>query len=128
LLGLTPLSVGLVLAIGAWFCECLGYWFAFDAFPNPPDMSLSVGVFAYSFSTVAGVVSPGGIGPTDIGLIELARNFTPGLADRPEVAAAAAFIVRICTLWFAVGLGALALMRFRAEVSVDVDEVRADAP
>ena len=88
-------------------------------------MRLAVAVFAYSFSTVAGVVSPGGIGPTDLGLIELARNFTPGLADRPEVAAAASFVVRICTLWFAVALGAIALMRFRAEVDVDIETARA---
>jgi len=122
LLGLKPLGVGLLLATAAWFCECLGYWWAFDAFPGAPAMDLSVAVFAYSFSTVAGVVSPGGIGPTDIGLIELARNFTPGLGR--EVAAAVSFVVRICTLWFAVGLGAVALLRFRAEVEVDVETAR----
>jgi len=126
LLGLRPLVIGLALATVAWFCECLGYYWAFSAFPEPPGLSLSVAVFAYSFSTVAGVVSPGGIGPTDIGLIELARNFTPGLAGRPEVAAAASFVVRICTLWFAVALGAIALMRFRAEVDVDVETARSD--
>ena len=124
LLGFRPLLLGLVLAILAWFLECYGYWLAFDAFPVAVDMDLSVGVFAYSFSTVAGIVSPGGIGPTDVGLIELARTFTPGLADQPELAAAAAFIVRVCTLWFAVGLGALALLRFRTLVDVDVDVAR----
>jgi len=124
LLALRPLLVGLVLAILAWFLECYGYWLAFDAFPVPVDMDLGVAVFAYSFSTVAGVVSPGGIGPTDVGLIELARTFTPDLADQRELAAAASFIVRVCTLWFAVGLGALALLRFRTLVEVDVEVAR----
>ena len=127
LLGLRPLLLGLLLATVAWFCECLGYFWAFDAFPDSPGIDLPVAVFAYSFSTVAGVVSPGGIGPTDIGLIELACQFTEGLSDRRDVAAAASFVVRLCTLWFAVLLGAVALMRFRAEVEVDVDAARAGA-
>ena len=122
-----PLVVGLLLATAAWFCECLGYYWAFDAFPDSPGLDLSVAVFAYSFSTVAGVVSPGGIGPTDIGLIELACQFTEGLSERRDIAAAASFVVRLCTLWFAVFLGALALMRFRADVAVDVDVARSNA-
>jgi len=127
LLGLRPLALGLLLATVAWFCECLGYYWAFDAFPDSPGLELSVAVFAYSFSTVAGVVSPGGIGPTDIGLIELACQFTEGLSERRDLAAAASFVVRICTLWFAVLLGAVALMRFRSEVEIDVDVARSGA-
>jgi len=124
LLGMRPLLLGLLLATVAWFCECLGYYWAFDAFPDSPGLELPVAVFAYSFSTVAGVVSPGGIGPTDIGLIELACQFTDGLSERRDLAAAASFVVRLCTLWFAVLLGAVALMRFRADVAVDVEIAR----
>ena len=124
LLGVRPLVVGLRLATVAWFCECLGYYWAFDAFPDSPGLELPVAVFSYSFSTVVGVVSPGGIGPTDIGLIELACQFTEGLSERRDLAAAASFVVRLCTLWFAVLLGAVALMRFRADVAVDVEVAR----
>ena len=116
-----PLLVGVGLGAVAWFCECMGYWLAFRGF-GVEGMRAAVAVFAYAFSTVAGVVTPGGIGPTDIGLIELARPFTPGL--RNEVATAASFLVRVCTLWFAVALGALALLRFRNLVDVDVEVAR----
>ncbi len=125
LLGARALVGGLLLATLAWYCECMGYWLAFrgfgvEAFPH------SVGVFAYSFSTVLGVVSPGGIGPTDVGLIEIALRFSQGMTK--DVATAASFLVRVCTLWFAVGLGAVALMRFRGVVDVDVEQARGGTP
>ncbi len=121
LLGARSLVLGLLLATLAWYCECLGYWFAFGGF-GIEDFQHSVAVFAYSFSTVLGVVSPGGLGPTDVGLIEIALRFSDELTR--EVATAASFLVRVATLWFAVGLGAIALMRFRGVVDVDVDEAR----
>ena len=121
LLGPRPLLAGLGLGAAAWLCECVGYWLAFRGF-GVEDFQLDVGVFAYAFSTVLGVVSPGGLGPTDLGLIELARRFTPGLSQ--EIAAAASFLVRLCTLWFAVILGARALLGFRRYVDVDVEEAR----
>ena len=121
LLGARALVAGLGLASVAWYCECLGYWLAFGGF-GVDDFPHSVGVFAYSFSTVLGVVSPGGLGPTDVGLIEIAMRFSEGLTR--DVATAASFLVRLCTLWFAVGLGAIALMRFRGVVDVDVEQAR----
>lgn len=121
LLGARALVLGLLLATFAWYLECLGYWLAFDGF-GIESFQHSVGVFAYSFSTILGVVSPGGLGLTDAGLIEIARVFDPDMPH--DVATAASFLVRVCTLWFAVGLGAIALMRFRGVVDVDVDEAR----
>lgn len=122
LLGFRPLLAGLALGSLAWGCECAGYWLAFRGFDV--DLSPAVGLFAYAFSTVIGVVSPGGLGPTDLGLIQLALRFTPGLTD--EVATAASFLVRLCTLWFAVLLGARALLGFRRFVEVDADEARSE--
>lgn len=123
LLSLRPLLLALLLASTAWYLECLEYWVAFQSFGTQAT-SLPVAVFAYSFSTVAGAVSPGGLGPTDIGLIELALQFSPELER--EVATAAAFVVRLCTLWFAVALGALALLRFGALIDIDLEQVTRD--
>ncbi len=122
LLSSGPLVGGLALSVIAWMAECWEYHLAWSAF-GVETMRLPVSIFAYAFSTVAGVVSPGGLGPTDVGLIEIARRFTPGLGQ--DVATAAAFIVRVSTLWFAVALGAVALLRFGGAVSVDVDAARA---
>ncbi len=121
LLGLRALVPGLLLATVSWYCECLEYFFAFRGF-GVEGVGLDLSVFAYAFSTVLGVVSPGGIGPTDIGLIEIARQFVDNLSH--EVATAASFIVRFCTLWFAVGLGAAALFRFGSVLQVSVDEAK----
>jgi uncharacterized protein (TIRG00374 family) len=122
LLGPRLLGAGMVLGGLAWACECTGYWLAFRGFGGPTP-TYPVSIFAYAFSTVLGVVSPGGLGPTDIGLVELARQFTPGLSR--EVATAASFLVRLCTLWFAVLVGAKALLSFRKVLDVDVEQARA---
>ena len=124
LLAWKPLVAGLVLGCAAWLFECAEYGLAFSGFEGPA-VEYPVALFGYSFSTVAGVVSPGGLGPTDVGLIEIAGRFTDGLSH--ETATAAAFIVRFCTLWFAVILGAIALLRFGAVLDVDVDVARGSA-
>ena len=120
LLGVRALAVGLLLATIAWFCECAGYWLAFGGF-GVHDFELGLATFGYSISTLAGVVSPGGIGVTDAGLIEIAEQLR-GVS--PAISTAASFVVRIATLWFAVALGAVALLRFRGLVDVDVEEAR----
>lgn len=123
LLGARALMVGLLLGTAAWFLECAGYWLAFGGF-GVDDFELPLAVFGYSISTLAGVVSPGGIGVTDAGLIEIAEQIR-GVS--PAISTAASFIVRIATLWFAVGIGALALLRFKGLVDVDVDVMKQSA-
>lgn len=121
LLGPAGLAEGVTLGALAWGCECAGYWLAFQGF-GEPTVAFDVSLFAYSFSTVLGVVAPGGLGPTDLGLIQLAQNFTPGLG--PDVAAAASFLVRLATLWFAVALGAIALRGFGGALQLDPEAAR----
>jgi len=123
LLGFRALALGLFLATLAWFFECAEYALAFEGFGL--ELPMGAAVFGYSFSTVAGVISPGGVGPTDFFLIEIAQRL--GNVDG-DVATAASFLVRLCTLWFAVLLGAVALLRFGKQLDVDVEEVRAMRP
>lgn len=114
------LILGVAGSLLAWIAECWEYQIALAALGFDPG--LPVALFGYSFSTVAGVVSPGGLGPTDVGLIEIAVRFTPGLPR--DQAMAAAFVTRLCTLWFAVVLGAIALLGFRSGVEVSVEAAR----
>ena len=127
LLSFKPLVLGLLMSAVAWYAECAEYLLAFRGF-GIDTVEQGVAIFGYAFSTVAGVVSPGGLGPTDIGLIEIAQRFTPELEGKRDIATAASFIVRFSTLWFAVILGAIALLRFRRFVDVDVDEARGGPP
>ena len=111
LLSSGTLVAGLALATAAWTLECTGLWVVFRG--SGVQASLFSASFIYAFSTIAGVVSPGGLGITDGLLVVLSTHLVEG-ATR-SVAVSAAFIIRLCTLWFAVGLGALVLMTSKVE-------------
>ena len=118
-----PLLLGLVFGIVGWACECLGFHLCFMGLGH--GMEVGVSVFVYAFSTIAGVVSPGGLGATDVGLVGFAMAIDGGLPEGTAVASA--FLVRVCTLWFAIAVGALFLLRFSGPLQADVASVRAEA-
>lgn len=65
-------------------------------------------MFAYSFSTLVGGISffPGGIGAAEASMAALLIfQKVP-----QELALSGTIIIRLCTLWFAVGLGLVSLM------------------
>ena len=71
---------------------------------------LDVCLFLYSFATIAGsALVPGGIGVADGALSFGALQYIPNVVEAQAVAAA--FLVRIATMWFGVGLGSLALFK-----------------
>ncbi len=115
-----PLLLGLLLGVGAWTCECLGFHLCFVALQA--DIAPGASAFTYAFSTIAGVISPGGLGVTDVSLAEIATAISTSMT-RPT-AVTAAFVVRACTLWFAVAVGALFLLRFSRPLQVDVEAAR----
>ena len=104
-----PLLLTIFLSIIAWSAECLGYLLVFSGLGV--SVKFDAAVFLYAFATIAGGASgsPGGLGPTEVLMVELAPVLMAGVT--PEQATAAAIIVRVATLWFGVGLGAFALFR-----------------
>ena len=113
MMGGKNLLVATALSIPAWFCECYGLYLALKG------LSVSVPVFdasfVYAFSTIVGALTmlPGGLVVTE-GSMTGALVF---LLDTPRhLAVAATFIVRICTLWFAVAVGAVALMGIQRRI------------
>jgi len=111
------LVVTTLLSAGSWFLECLAFWTVVRGFPGA-GLSLQAGTFIYASMTVAGALSflPGGLGVTEAGMLALLGTFGTGIGR--GTAAAATFVTRACTLWFAVaiGLGALALYTRRGRV------------
>jgi uncharacterized protein (TIRG00374 family) len=106
-----PLMVTVAMSLAAWWAECLGLWLVFRGLGA--EASLEVSTFLYAFSTTAGGFSPGGLGVTDLVLIELGQ----ALAHVPEAqAVAASLLIRIATLWFGVVLGAGALLRIEGVI------------
>jgi uncharacterized protein (TIRG00374 family) len=107
-----PLLVASVLSALAWFCECAGFYLVVGGFPGS-YASLHTATFIYAAMTIAGAVSflPGGLGVTEAGMTGLLVKLGRGIGDATAVGAT--FITRICTLWFAVGVGFVALLLLR---------------
>jgi uncharacterized protein (TIRG00374 family) len=117
-----PLVLATLLSLAAWLAECLAFWLVLRGFPGA-TASLKLCTFIYATMTIAGALSflPGGLGVQEIGMVKLlvaqARNVTEATA------AAATFVTRVCTLWFAVLLGALGLVIVQRRARVDLSSL-----
>ena len=103
-----PLAVTTVLSVGSWLLECLAFWIVVRGFPGA-RLGLQAATFIYAAMTVSGALSvlPGGLGLTEAGMLALLTTFGTGIPR--GTAAAATFVTRACTLWFAVAIGVAAL-------------------
>jgi uncharacterized protein (TIRG00374 family) len=122
-----PLLMATALSCAAWFLECLAFWVVVGGMPGAA-LTLRAATFIYSAVTVAGALSflPGGLGLTEAGMLGLLVRFGGGL-DRSS-AAAATFVTRACTLWFAVALGLPALLAYVRRRHLHVERIDAAAP
>ncbi len=114
-----------LLSSVSWGLECVGFWLL--AREINPDLPFGYAVFAYAFSAVVGavlVIFPGGLGPTEgfLGKLlidqwrpSLGRQMADAVAHdiARNQAAAATLLARLCTLWFGVLVGFVALMVFQ---------------
>lgn len=100
------LTGGLLISLLAWGAEGLGFYFILHYLHV--DMPVAIAVGVYSIAVLVGAISflPGGLGSTEAVMIVLLL-----LAGAPHsTAIAATLICRLATLWFAVGLGGLAML------------------
>ncbi len=110
LLRVKPLLIAIALGILAWFAECIAFFLVLIGIGQTPTIILLLqSTFIYAAASLFGAVSmlPGGLGATEGGLALLLEQIV-NVAREQSVAAA--LIVRLCTLWFAVLLGVLALL------------------
>jgi uncharacterized membrane protein YbhN (UPF0104 family) len=118
LLAPTPLALATLISIAAWACECVAFWVVLRGFSV--EISLSLCTFIYAAMTIAGALSflPGGLGVQEGGMIKLLVATAHGLDQATAVAAT--FVTRVCTLWFAVliGIVAVTLSQRRAPVNL----------
>ncbi len=99
-----------LVGVVAWLCECLGFALIVAAFPGA-DVPMGLATLIYAVTTVAGVVSPGGLLVTESSMTLLLVTAGKGLDQAAAVAAT--ILTRLCTLWFAVLLGLIALLVLR---------------
>lgn len=99
------LLAALVLSVIAWGAEGVGFWLVVRAYA--PDAGLLAALFNYTGATVVGSLSmlPGGLGAAEGSMAALLHAQGLDTADANLVT----LVVRGATLWFAVGLGLLAL-------------------
>jgi len=100
-----PLPIGLVAGVIAWGAEGFGLYLVLDAMGAGIDPAPAIAV--YSIAVLAGALAflPGGLGSTEAMMILLLS----ALGADSATAVAATLVCRIVTLWFAVGLGAIAV-------------------
>ncbi|HEY6876833.1 MAG TPA: lysylphosphatidylglycerol synthase transmembrane domain-containing protein, partial [Polyangiales bacterium] len=108
-----PFLVGGVYALVGWALECLATWYLVQGFQGAV-MGWEGATFGYAAGTLAGALAmlPGGLGVAEVGMTSLFQAASPTLSA--ATAAAATILVRLSTLWFGVGLGAVALFVLRA--------------
>ncbi|HEX2526488.1 MAG TPA: lysylphosphatidylglycerol synthase transmembrane domain-containing protein [Geminicoccus sp.] len=100
-----PFLFGLVLSLLGWFAEAAALWWLLHSLDA--DLPLFIVVFIFAASMLAGAAAmlPGGLGGAEISMVALLVAF--GVASEPGIIATA--LIRLTTLWFAVGLGFLLL-------------------
>ena len=105
LLGSGPFLLGLLLSVIGWMAEATALWWLLDSLGAPLDLHVVAFVFAAAMLAGAVAMLPGGLGGAEVSMVALLVGF--GVAVEPSVIATA--LIRLTTLWFAVGLGFLAL-------------------
>jgi glycosyltransferase 2 family protein len=129
LLAPKELPLPTIISTFGWGCECYGFYLVCEALV-PGGAPFLFAVYTYALAAIAGAVLlifPGGLGVTEasMGGLLAHRYQVAGLAK--DVAAAkalsATFLIRLCTLWFAVGVGLVA-MGWHSRVRRDAALVR----
>jgi glycosyltransferase 2 family protein len=100
-----PLMLGSALGALAWFFECVAFLAVLRGF-GEAGVTLLGATFTYATATLAGALSmlPGGLGATEASMAALLS----GLGVTRDVSAGATLVIRACTLWWGVLVGALA--------------------
>ena len=116
---------GVGLGTLAWWLECVALYVVLLGFS---DLTPQLGhcVFIYAFATLAGAVTmlPGGLVFTEGSMIALLTVVVPFMVtEEPAIATAATVVVRFCTLWFAIGLGIMAMGWLRLNVPPSSSEI-----
>jgi uncharacterized protein (TIRG00374 family) len=123
MLRMRPLIVSIVLAMLAWFGECVALFLILLGFGMPASLDLLLrSTLIYAIASLFGAVTfmPGGLGATEGSMTSLLQLLVNASAT---IAAAATLLVRISTLWLAVALGGIALFLFeRREGKVETEK------
>ena len=121
-----PLLLAILIGLISWSGECGALFFVYAGLGIPISVDLFIkSMFILAVSSLIGSVSglPGGLGTADGSMLGLTHLLiTPSKA----IAGAATLLIRLCTLWFGLGLGVIALVLFRTTQHIDFSTVRGE--
>lgn len=119
-----PLLLAIGIGLISWSGECAAAFLVYAGLGLGFSLDLFIkSMFILAVSSLVGSASglPGGLGTADGSMLGLTRLLiTPSKA----IGGAATLLIRLCTLWFGLGLGIIALLLFRATQHIDFSTVR----
>jgi uncharacterized protein (TIRG00374 family) len=106
------LLISTLISVVSWGCECVAFYYVLAGLGviGTPLLLLQA-TFIFAASTLFGLVSflPGGLGASEVSSVGLLVAL---VGQSASAATTATIIIRFCTLWFGVLLGAVALAWF----------------
>ncbi len=114
-----PLLTAVAIGVISWSGECIALFLVFTGLGVAPTPDLLLkSTFILSVSSLIGSASglPGGLGTADGSMLGLTRLLVTTSAT---LGGAATLLIRLCTLWFGLGLGVIALLVFRSTQHTD---------
>ncbi|GLV59145.1 TIGR00374 family protein [Dictyobacter sp. S3.2.2.5] len=108
-----PLLLAIGIGLISWSGECVALYFVYSGLGIAAGPELFVkSMFILAVSTLIGSASglPGGLGTADGSMLGLTRLLVTSSAT---LAGAATLLIRLCTLWFGLLVGMIALVRIR---------------
>ncbi len=115
-----PFLLGIAIGLISWLGECGALYLVFAGLGLAfgPDLFIK-SMFIMAVSSMIGSASglPGGLGTADGSMLGLTRLL---LTPSATIGGAATLLIRLCTLWFGLVIGVLALLLYQSTQHTDI--------
>jgi uncharacterized protein (TIRG00374 family) len=121
-----PLLLAILIGLISWSGECGALFFVYSGLGITMSVDLFIkSMFILAVSSLIGSASglPGGLGTADGSMLGLTHLL---ITSSKAIAGAATLLIRLCTLWFGLGLGVIALVLFRTTQHIDFSTVQGE--
>jgi glycosyltransferase 2 family protein len=111
LLKFRNLALAIGIGVFSWIWECVAFWLVLVGLglAPTPELLLQATFILCSASVLGGAsMLPGGLAVAEGSIAGMLQYL--GATGSPAVAAAASLLIRLCTLWFGVAVGLIALL------------------
>ncbi|MGZ3617849.1 MAG: lysylphosphatidylglycerol synthase transmembrane domain-containing protein [Ktedonobacteraceae bacterium] len=121
-----PLLLAILIGLISWSGECGALFFVYAGLGITMSVDLFIkSMFILAISSLIGSASglPGGLGTADGSMLGLTHLL---ITSSKAIAGAATLLIRLCTLWFGLGIGVIALVLFRTTQHIDFSTVQGE--